>query len=162
MLPIRRPRAHSRHRSRRVSWHLRPSEDDPCQQSGVLPAIPVWLGNHNICCDYRHWYKNDNDLCLFDNSITLHNREIAGDGHLPERLAWRIQFDFDKFVDYNPDIEKMFYYSEDDLGDKIKYFLKYEEEREEIAKRVYDYIFQNHTYENRAQLILDNVSQYLN
>jgi hypothetical protein len=68
---------------------------------------------------------------------------------------------FHKFVDNNPDIEKMFYYSEDDLGDKIKYFLENEEEREIIAKRVYDYIFQNHTYENRAQLILDNVSKYV-
>jgi spore maturation protein CgeB len=58
----------------------------------------------------------------------------------------------------NKDIEKMFYYSEDDLGDKIKYYLEHEEEREEIAKRVFNYIFKNHTYDNRANLILSKIN----
>lgn len=64
---------------------------------------------------------------------------------------------FHKFMEFNEDIEKMFYRSEEELGDKIRYYLENEEEREAIAARVLKYIFDNHSYENRAQLILDNV-----
>jgi alpha-ketoglutarate-dependent taurine dioxygenase len=39
---------------------------------------------------YDHWYKNDNDLCLFDNSITLHRRL----GGIANRLCYRIQYDY--------------------------------------------------------------------
>lgn len=39
---------------------------------------------------YDHWYQNDNDLCLFDNSITLHRRL----GGITNRLAYRIQYDY--------------------------------------------------------------------
>lgn len=38
---------------------------------------------------YFHYYQNDRDMLLFDNSITLHNR-IGG---LPERKAFRIQYE---------------------------------------------------------------------
>lgn len=65
---------------------------------------------------------------------------------------------FHEYMDYNEDIEKMFYKTEDELGDKIKYYLSHEEEREEIAKRVKDYIYENHSWENRAKLILEYVS----
>ena len=44
---------------------------------------------------YDHWYQNDNDLLLFDNSITMHRR-IGGH---PERLAYRMQFIYNKLVD---------------------------------------------------------------
>jgi alpha-ketoglutarate-dependent taurine dioxygenase len=44
---------------------------------------------------FDHWYQNDNDLLLFDNSITLHRR--LG-GH-PDRLAYRIQFDYSNLLD---------------------------------------------------------------
>lgn len=64
---------------------------------------------------------------------------------------------FHKFLDYNKYIEKMFYYSEDDLGEKIEYYLKNEEEREKIAKEVYSFIYENHTYDNRAKLILEKI-----
>ena len=60
-------------------------------------------------------------------------------------------------MDYNEDIAKMFYYSDDDLGEKIKYYLENEEEREMIAARAKDYIYKNHSWENRAELILNNV-----
>lgn len=39
---------------------------------------------------YDHWYKNNNDLCLFDNSITLHRRL----GDIKERLCYRVQHDY--------------------------------------------------------------------
>jgi alpha-ketoglutarate-dependent taurine dioxygenase len=39
---------------------------------------------------YDHWYKGNNDLCLFDNSITLHRRL----GSTENRLAYRVQHDY--------------------------------------------------------------------
>jgi hypothetical protein len=39
---------------------------------------------------YDHWYQSNNDLCLFDNSITLHRRQ----GDIKNRLCYRIQFDY--------------------------------------------------------------------
>lgn len=49
---------------------------------------------------YDHWYQNENDLCIFDNSITLHRRL----GGITNRLAYRIQFDYDRIapLDWNP------------------------------------------------------------
>jgi hypothetical protein len=55
---------------------------------------------------YDHWYQNDNDLCLFDNSITLHRRL----GGVESRLAQRIQYDYNHIqeANYNPYIQKEF------------------------------------------------------
>jgi len=66
---------------------------------------------------------------------------------------------FHEFLDKNEDVEKMFYYDEEDLGNKIKYYLENSEEREEIAKRVNLFIKENHTYENRAKLILSKINE---
>jgi alpha-ketoglutarate-dependent taurine dioxygenase len=39
---------------------------------------------------YDHWYKNNNDLMLFDNSITLHRRL----GNIQGRMCYRIAHDY--------------------------------------------------------------------
>ena len=44
---------------------------------------------------YDHWYKQDNDLCLFDNSITLHRRL----GGITDRMCYRLQFSYDQLID---------------------------------------------------------------
>ena len=54
---------------------------------------------------YDHWYQNDNDLCLFDNSITLHRRL----GGVTNRLCYRFQFDYGKLAS----TEQSPYYQED-------------------------------------------------
>jgi alpha-ketoglutarate-dependent taurine dioxygenase len=41
---------------------------------------------------YDHWWPRDNDLLLFDNSITLHRRL----GNIDGRLCYRLQFDYNK------------------------------------------------------------------
>ena len=43
---------------------------------------------------YDHWYQQDNDLCLFDNSVTLHRRL----GGIAERVCFRIQHDCRKIM----------------------------------------------------------------
>jgi alpha-ketoglutarate-dependent taurine dioxygenase len=53
---------------------------------------------------YDHWYANHNDLCLFDNSITLHRRL----GGITNRMCYRIQHDY-KYIEpkmYQPYIQK--------------------------------------------------------
>lgn len=39
---------------------------------------------------YDHWYQSENDMCLFDNSITLHRRL----GGIKDRMCYRIQHDY--------------------------------------------------------------------
>ena len=52
---------------------------------------------------YRHKYQTDNDLLIFDNTITLHNRE----GQTKDRLAFRIPNDYSNLrEDYNPYIQE--------------------------------------------------------
>ncbi len=43
---------------------------------------------------YDHWYKQDNDICLFDNSVTLHRRL----GGVTNRLCYRIQYEYNRLV----------------------------------------------------------------
>ena len=52
---------------------------------------------------HEHKYQTDTDLLIFDNSITLHNRSIEN-GLSPNRLGYRIQFDYTKLTDgeYKP------------------------------------------------------------
>jgi alpha-ketoglutarate-dependent taurine dioxygenase len=49
---------------------------------------------------YDHWYKNNGDLLLFDNSITLHRRLGKTDG----RLCYRVAHDYTNLQDgaYQP------------------------------------------------------------
>jgi len=64
---------------------------------------------------------------------------------------------FHEFMDLNEDVEKMFYYDEEDLGKKINYYLENPIEREEIAKRVFQLVYEKHSFENRAELILSKI-----
>jgi alpha-ketoglutarate-dependent taurine dioxygenase len=43
---------------------------------------------------YDHWYQQDNDICFFDNSITLHRRL----GGITNRLCYRIQGDYERIT----------------------------------------------------------------
>lgn len=68
---------------------------------------------------------------------------------------------FFEFVGRNEYIGKMFYHNENDLGDKIKYYLSNDDEREYIARNAREFIFKNHSYENRANIILNKINEYL-
>lgn len=82
--------------------------------------------------------------------------EILGSGSF---MLTNYNENFYKYMDHNSDVEKMFYYDDDDLDKKIKYYLNNEEERELIAKKVFDYINSSHTWENRVELILNNLNK---
>lgn len=53
---------------------------------------------------YDHWYQNENDLMLFDNSITLHRRL----GNIEGRLCYRIPHDYTNLQDsyYQPYLQE--------------------------------------------------------
>jgi hypothetical protein len=55
---------------------------------------------------YDHWYQSNDDLLLFDNSITLHRRL----GNIEDRLCYRLQFDYTNLQDkpYQPYFQKKF------------------------------------------------------
>jgi hypothetical protein len=59
---------------------------------------------------YDHWYQSDNDLLLFDNSITLHRRL----GWIEGRVAYRIPHDYTNLQDgvyqpyFQPEFQKMY------------------------------------------------------
>ena len=54
---------------------------------------------------YDHWYQQDNDLCLFDNSVTLHRRL----GGITNRLCYRIQYQYSTLVpNWNPYLKEPF------------------------------------------------------
>lgn len=55
---------------------------------------------------YDHWYQNNDDFLLFDNSITLHRRL----GNIEDRLCYRLQFDYTNLQDgaYQPFLHEKF------------------------------------------------------
>jgi len=55
---------------------------------------------------YDHWYQNDNDFLLFDNSICLHRRL----GSTDNRMAYRVQHDYSNLQDdfWQPYFQKEF------------------------------------------------------
>ena len=55
------------------------------------------------------------------------------------------------------DLRACMYTTEEEIGEKLKYYLEHEEEREAIARRLFDYVWANHTWENRAMQILQIV-----
>ena len=64
---------------------------------------------------YDHWYKNDGDLCMFDNSITLHRRL----GSTDNRMGYRVQHDYTNLLDkpWQPYFQKEY---QDKFIDEIK------------------------------------------
>jgi alpha-ketoglutarate-dependent taurine dioxygenase len=67
---------------------------------------------------YDHWYKSNNDFCLFDNSITLHRRL----GETANRLAYRVQHDYSNLQDgfWQPYLTEPFM---SEYEEEIKYYV---------------------------------------
>lgn len=58
------------------------------------------------------------------------------------------------------DLRACMYTTDDEIGTKMAYYLEHEEEREAIAKRLYYYVWSNHTWESRCITLLNFVTQY--
>lgn len=66
-----------------------------------------------------------------------------------------------EFCDNNEDLRKCMYTTDEEIGEKIAYYLEHEQEREDIAKRLYDYVWEHHTWEARCNYILSNTDHPL-
>jgi len=87
------------------------------------------------------------------NDINAKYFEIMGSGSfLLTNFNQEILDLFDPSV--RDDLRKCMYATDDEIGEKMKYYLEHEEEREAIAKRLYDYVWANHTWEARCIALL--------
>jgi len=59
----------------------------------------------------------------------------------------------------SPLMANIFYKNDDELRDKINYYLNNDIEREEIAKQLQEYILQKHSYDSRAKLLLEIIDK---
>ena len=64
---------------------------------------------------------------------------------------------FDKAVE--SDLRACMYITDEEIGEKIAYYLEHEDEREAIAKRLYDYVWSNQTWESRCKQILQFIGK---
>ena len=93
-------------------------------------------------------------LRSIQSGIPLRAMDIMGAGGF---LLSNFQEDFlDCFI---PDEDFVYYESEDDLNNKIDYYLSHEKERKEIALNGHKKVAQNHSFENFFNHIFDIVFQ---
>ena len=59
--------------------------------------------------------------------------------------------------DHSSDLLACMYRTDEEIGEKMQYYLSHEEEREAIAKRLHDYVWAHHTWEARCKSILDTL-----
>jgi spore maturation protein CgeB len=88
------------------------------------------------------------------NDINAKYFEIMGSGSF---LLTNYNEELLTYFDNNPDLRACMYTTEDEIGEKIQYYLEHEDEREAIAKRLYDYVWSHHTWEARCKQILQVV-----
>lgn len=96
----------------------------------------------------------------FNNSISTDVNakyfEIMGSGTF---MLTNYSQDLVDFMDESvrEDLKSCMYKTEDDIGEKIVYYLEHEDEREAIAKRLHDHVWTHHTWESRCNLLLNFV-----
>lgn len=85
------------------------------------------------------------------NDINAKYFEIMGSGSF---MLTNYNQELLDFCDNNEDLRRCMYTTDEEIPEKIKYYLEHEDEREAIAKRLYEYVWQNHTWEERCKHIL--------
>ena len=91
-------------------------------------------------------------LRSIQKGIPLRSMDILGcEGF----LLTNYQEDYFRF--FAPGEEFVYYESRRDLMEKIRYYLEHDDERKEIARRGYERVLSDHTYEQRLEAILDIV-----
>lgn len=63
------------------------------------------------------------------------------------------------FFNGSPDLLACMYKTDEEIGEKMTYYLEHEEEREAIAKRLYDYVWTHHTWESRCITLLNTLGR---
>ena len=140
----------------------------------VYPKVydTVFIGNLNVSprrkelCDrfgIRHMEAYGTDyiktmkqakICFnssISNDINAKYFEIMGSGTF---LLTNYNQSLVDLFENSPDLLACMYKTDEEIGEKIRYYLEHEEEREAIAKRLYNNVWTHHTWENRAIQIL--------
>lgn len=108
--------------------------------------------------DYFRTMKKSK-IC-FNNSITNDINakyfEIMGSGSF---MLTNYNQEIIDFMDESvrEDLKSCMYKTEEEIGEKIAYYLEHEDEREAIAKRLYDHVWKHHTWESRCISLLNFV-----
>lgn len=63
------------------------------------------------------------------------------------------------FFQGSPDLMACMYKTDEEIGEMIAYYLEHDEEREAIAKRLHDYVWEHHTWESRCKDLLHFVTK---
>jgi hypothetical protein len=116
------------------------------------PDYMVEMQSSKICFNHSMNYNMNGS-----KNINAKFFEIMGSGTF--MLSNYVE-DLFNFFDKNEDVEKMLFRDEEELSQKINFYLKNDLEREKVSKKVFDYIYNNHTYENRAKLIIDKFKEF--
>lgn len=106
------------------------------------------------------------DMVKAINSYKIHfNRNISDDINYRtfETLGCKTLL----VTNHTPGLEKLFdignnivvYDNEDDLINKIKYYLENDEERKEMAQKGYEHVKNNHTFLNRAKQLIKIIEE---
>lgn len=86
------------------------------------------------------------------SGIPLRAMDIMGCGGF---LMTNFQEDFLEY--FEPGIDYVYYESDEDLLEKVNYYLSHDEERNRIAQSGYEKVAAAHTYQHRVETILANV-----
>ena len=91
------------------------------------------------------------------NDINAKYFEIMGSGSF---MLTNYNQELLDFCENNEDLRKCMYTTDEEIPEKILYYLVHEDEREAIAKRLYEYVWRHHTWEVRCADIIKNVLSY--
>lgn len=115
--------------------------------------------NHFMCFGPEYIEKMKQSKICFNKSMSYDlnakNLEIIASGSF---MLSNYSESFFESVDKNQDIKEMLYSDEKELQDKIKFYLENEDLRESISDRAQNFILENHSFEKRCELILNNIS----
>jgi len=98
----------------------------------------------NLC--FSIGFHTDNFRGYAPRTMKLRHFEITASGGFM-LTDWNNDYELEEF--FKPGVECEVYNTEEELVDKIKYYLKHEDEREKIAQAGYERCTKEHTWENR-------------
>lgn len=118
------------------------------------------MGKADYYNDAPHIFANSKvnlniTLKSIQTGIPLRAFDIMGCGGF---LITNYQEDYLEY--FTPDEDMVIYYDYGDLMEKVAFYLEHDEERERIARSAQRKVAAEHTYLQRAQIMLDIVSEY--
>jgi len=129
---------------------------------GITDAFKEFPALKNI--EYYNEYKNHEEVNKFYNEakivLSVHSPQLKT-GVSPRVFDAALSGTF-QLAQYEPELDELFpkgtikfFKNTTELVDLANYYLKHDEEREEIAKKTMDWVLKNHQPKNRAKLILN-------